>query len=106
MSPQEVLDLCRDLALEIRAEDGNLHVSPAERLPATLRDQLREQKDALVEIPSSAPDRRFSPVLNGLREAAARHERRLTEPHVRRIGTKRKLYNGKSTPRYRRKVTP
>jgi hypothetical protein len=45
-----VLDLCQDLGLKIRAEDGNLVVSPADKLPATLRDQLREQKEALVDL--------------------------------------------------------
>lgn len=50
MSPQEVLDLCWDLGLEVRVEEGNLYVSPAEKLPETLREQLREQKAALLEI--------------------------------------------------------
>jgi hypothetical protein len=50
MTPQEILALCHDLNLEVRAEAGNLIVSPADKLPATLRDQLRDHKEALLEV--------------------------------------------------------
>jgi hypothetical protein len=34
----------------VRAEEGNLIVSPAEKLSATLRAQLAEQKEAVLDI--------------------------------------------------------
>jgi len=70
MTPHEVLSLCADLGLDVRAEDGNLYVSPAEKLPATLRTQLGEQKEALLEILSP-------PLLDPPRSALRRLEKQL-----------------------------
>src|SRR5262245_319256 len=50
MSPQEILTLCSDLGVVIRVENDNLVVSPPERLPASLREQLREQKETILTL--------------------------------------------------------
>src|SRR5262249_53815908 len=59
-----------DLGLEVRAEEGNLYVSPAEKLPATLRAQLVEQKEALLDI-------LCPPLLDSPRTALRRLEKQL-----------------------------
>ena len=64
MTPHEVLSLCADLGLDVRAEEGNLYVSPAEKLPE--RGPARDTFSSLTRL---APQRPEAP------GEAARHAR-------------------------------